>query len=132
MMNRQQVRREIEDTLGVFPSIFQTLPDTSLELEWNLFKQTQLDAGAIPHKYRELIGLGISAATKCKYCIFFHTEMAKLHGATNAEIEEAVHFAKCSTGWSTYVSGLQTDFDQFKQDVQQICEHVRSAQFSKV
>ncbi len=93
-MNQQQVHREIEDTLGLFPVMFQTLPESSLELEWNIFKQMELKKGAIPQKYRELIGLGLSAATKCKYCIHYHTEMAKLHGATEAEIEDAAHYAK--------------------------------------
>jgi hypothetical protein len=40
--------------------------------------------------------------------------MARIIGATDAEIQEAVHFAKSSSGWSTYVNGMQIDYDQFK------------------
>ena len=72
--------------------------------------------------------VGIAAATKCHYCVLFHTEVAKLHGATDAEIEDALHFAKSSAGWSTYINGLQIDFDEFKAEVRRIVEHVRSLQ----
>jgi len=36
--------------------------------------------------------------------------------------------AKATAGWSAYVNGLQTDFDQFKSEVLQACEHVRQLQ----
>ena len=85
-----------------------------------------MEEGPIPNKYRELIGIGISATTKCRYCTFFHTEMAKLNGATEAEIEDAIHYAKSSAGWSAYLNGLQTDYEQFKEEVLKACKHVRS------
>jgi len=108
--------------------MFKSIPDSSLEAEWQLFKRVQLEEGPIPAKYRELIGLAIAGVIKCRYCAFYHTEVAKLFGATDEEIEDAVHFAKSTTGWSTYVNGLQLDFDQFKDEILQACEHVRSAQ----
>ena len=80
------------------------------------------------NKYRELIGVAIAAATKCRYCSVYHTELARLNGATDAEIEDAVHYAKSSAGWSTYINGLQLNYDQFKAEVLQACEHVRSLQ----
>ena len=127
-MTREEVYREIEGTLGLVPSMFRAMPDSSLAMEWGLFKRVQLEEGPIPNKYRELIGLGIAATTKCRYCVVFHTEAAKLNGATDAEIEDALHFAKSSAGWSTYINGLQIDFDEFKAEVRRIVEHVRSLQ----
>ena len=125
MMSREKVFKEIEEMFGVVPSMFKEVPDSSLELEWQLFKRVQLDNGPIPNKYRELIGLAVSAVTKCKYCIFFHTELAKLNGATQEEIEDALHYAKSSVGWSAYISGRQLDFNQFQKEITQACEHVR-------
>lgn len=127
-MNRQEVYEEIEQMFGLVPSFFKMLPDSSLELEWKLFKRVQLDEGPIPNKYRELIGLAIAAVTKCRYCSLFHTEVAKLNGATDAEIEDAVHFAKSSAGWSTYLNGMQMDYEQFTSEVKKACDHVRSTQ----
>jgi len=127
-MKRQEVYNQITEMFGVVPSMFKELPDSTLELEWQLMKKSQFDEGAIPNKYRELIGVAIAAITKCKYCSFFHTEIAKLNGATDEEIEDAVHYAKSSAGWSTYINGLQLDFEQFKSEILQACEHVRALQ----
>ena len=131
-MTRQDVYSQIEEIFGLVPSMFKTLPDSSLEAEWELFKRVQLEEGPIPAKYRELIGVAISGTTKCRYCAFYHTELAKLHGATEAEIEDAVHYAKASAGWSAYINGMQLDYDQFKAEVLQVCDHVRRGQLAKV
>jgi AhpD family alkylhydroperoxidase len=124
-MTRKEIYQEIEQTFGLVPAMFKAVPDSALELEWQLFKRTQMDEGPIPNKYRELIGVAVAASTKCSYCSYFHTELAKLNGATEAEIEDAVHFAKSSAGWSTYVNGLQIDLEEFKKEIDHACEHVR-------
>jgi AhpD family alkylhydroperoxidase len=125
-MNRKQVYQEIEQTLGLVPSFFKPLSDATLELEWNLFKRTQLEPSAIPNKYRELIGLGIAAVIHCRYCTLFHTEAAKMNGATEAEIEEAAYLGKNTAGWSTFLNGLQIDYEQFKDEVRRIGDFVKS------
>ena len=58
----------------------------------------QVEETAIPNKYLELIGVAVAAIMRCKYCSYYHTEVAKLYGVTDAEIEDAVHFAKSSAG----------------------------------
>lgn len=126
-MSRKEVFNEIEHMFGLVPAMFKAVPESSIELEWKLFKHVHLEEGAIPNKYRELIGVAISAISKCHYCTYFHTELAKLNGATDEEIEDALHFAKSSAGWSTYINGLQLDFDEFKKETDQVCEHVRSS-----
>ena len=131
-MNREQIYKEIEDMFGLVPSMFKSVPDSSLELEWKLFKKVQLEEGPIPNKYRELIGVALSAISKCRYCAFYHTELAKLNGATDAEIEDAVHYAKSSAGWSTYINGLQIDYETFKEEVSRACEHVRSMEAGNI
>jgi AhpD family alkylhydroperoxidase len=127
-MTRDEIYREIEDTFGLVPTMFKLLPDSSLELEWKLFMQVQFAEGPIPNKYRELIGLGISAVSKCRFCTLYHTELARLYGATDAEIEGAVHYAKSSAGWSAYLNGLQVDFEMFKDEIKQAVEYARSKQ----
>lgn len=127
-MSREEIYREIEQMFGLVPSMFKAVPDSSLELEWKLFKRVQFDEGPIPNKYRELIGVAISAVSKCRYCALYHTEVARLYGATDAEIEDAVHYAKSSAGWSTYINGIQLDYDQFQGEIRRACEHVRALQ----
>ncbi len=127
-MKREEVYKEIEAMFGLVPSMFKAVPDETLELEWKLFKKVQFDEGPIPNKYRELIGVAISAVTKCRYCAVYPTEVAKLNGATEAELEDALHYAKSSAGWSTYINGLQIDYERFRDEVLQACEHVRALQ----
>ncbi len=85
----------------------------------------------MPIIYRKLIGIAIAAVSKCRYCAYYHTQIAKLNGATEAEIEDAVHYAKSSAGWSTYINGLQLDYDKFKAEVDAACNHVRRLQKRK-
>lgn len=128
---RQKVYAEIEAAFGFVPGFIQTIPDISLAHEWNTLKTVQMAPGAIPNKYRELIGLAVAASKGCEYCTYFHTQFAKLNGATDAELEDAVHFAKSNAGWSTYLHGMRYDHDQFMKDVDRICDHVRATQVSK-
>jgi AhpD family alkylhydroperoxidase len=127
-MSRQEIYYEMKKMFGLVPTFFKLIPDSSLELEWQLMKTLELDESPIPAKYRDLMGLGIAAVNKCKYCAFFHTELAKLNGATDEEIQATVQFAKLNVGWSAYLNGLQFDFEQFKDEVRQMTEHVRSMQ----
>lgn len=125
-MKKQEIYKEIEQTLGLVPTFFKLVPDRSLELEWKLFKTLQLEDSPIPNKYRELIGVAISAVTKCRYCSYFHTEVAKLFGSTNEEIEDAVHYAKSSAGWSAYLNGMQVDYDQFRNELNQSIKYIKA------
>lgn len=127
-MNRKEVFQDIEKTFGKVPAFFKLVLDRSLELEWNLFKTLQLDESPIPNKYKELIGVAVAAVTRCKYCSFFHTEVAKLFGASDAEIEDAVHYAKSSAGWSTYLNGMQMGYDQFSKELLASIEYIKKSQ----
>jgi AhpD family alkylhydroperoxidase len=122
--SRTEVETEIIDTLGVVPSFFARIPERFLDAEWGLFRDMELGETLIPNKYKELMGVAMHSETKCRYCILFHTEAAKLFGATDEEIEEAVHYAKMSLGWSAYINGIQTDYDQFAKELSQIAEHL--------
>lgn len=131
-MTREEIEKEIEETLGLVPTFMKTIPDEDLADEWRLFKDLQLsDHTSIPNKYKELMGLAVSAATKCQFCALFHTETAKMFGATDEEIEEAVHLAKLSTGWSTYIHGMQIDYAQFRDELRTITNYVREQEQKK-
>ena len=117
---RQKVYEDIKATFGMVPGFLKLLPDSNIEEEWAVMKLVQMEKTLIPNKYRELIGLGVAAATHCKYCTLFHAEAAKMNGATDEEIEEAVHLAKNTMGWSTYLNGMQVDFDEFKKEMEEM------------
>ena len=124
--SRPDVDREIEQTLGLVPEFMRRVPDYLLPTEWASFKNLQLsDQTAIPNKYKELMGLAVSGATRCRYCAYFHTEAARLFGASEDEITETALIAKNTMGWSTYLNTLQFDYDEFVAEFDQILAHVR-------
>lgn len=123
-MTRQEVYSDMEETLGLVPSFFKTVPDATLEQDWQAFKNIQLAEGVIPNKYKELVGLGISAVSKCRYCTLFHTEVAKMHGATDEEIHEVLRYAGNTALWSAWVNGNQVDYDQFKDELRRVGEYL--------
>ena len=125
-MTRAEVDRDIEATFGLVPQFMKDVPDYLIETEWASFKSLVLSETAIPNKYKELIGLGVSAATRCRYCAYFHREAAKLFGATDEEVNEASLIAKNTMGWSTYLNGQQYDFDEFRREFDQVVEYVRA------
>jgi len=125
-MSRAETERDIVETLGLVPEFIGAVPDALIGTEWGSFKALMLSETAIPNKYKELIGLGVSGATRCKYCAYYHTEAARLFGASEEEINEAALVAKNTMGWSTYLNTLQFDYDKFVAEFDQIAEHVRS------
>lgn len=127
-MTRREIFREIERRLGKVPAFFKTIPDRFLEYEWSLFKILHLDTSSIPDKYKALTGVAIAAVTQCRYSSHFHTEVARLSGATDAEIEEAVHFAKSCSGWSAYLNGMQIDYEQFRNELLASVEYSKKMQ----
>jgi AhpD family alkylhydroperoxidase len=125
-MSRAEVEADIRETLGIVPEFISEVPDFLIENEWHSFKSLMLSETEIPNKYKELIGLGVSGATRCKYCVYYHTEAARLFGATEEEINEAAMVAKNTMGWSTYLNTRAFDYDRFTSEFDQIAEHVRS------
>jgi AhpD family alkylhydroperoxidase len=125
-MSRAEVEADIRETLGIVPEFISEVPDFMIENEWHSFKSLMLSETEIPNKYKELIGLGVSGATRCRYCVYYHTEAARLFGATEEEINEAALVAKNTMGWSTYLNARAFDYDRFKSEFDQIAEHVRS------
>lgn len=121
---RAEVEAEIRDTLGLVPGFFDQIPDHLLDAEWRVFMTIELGETLIPNKYKELMGIALHAETKCRYCTLFHTEAAKLFGATDEEVQEAVHYAKNSLGWSAYLNGMQTDYDDFARELEQVGEYL--------
>ncbi|HUS31610.1 MAG TPA: carboxymuconolactone decarboxylase family protein [Kofleriaceae bacterium] len=119
---------EIEKTLGFVPEFFKGVPQTLLPAFWSSLTGLQLNpATKLDGKTKELIGLAVAAQIPCEYCVYFHTEAAKLNGATDEEVKEAVAMAGVTRLASTILNGTQTDKAQFKKDTQRIIEGARRA-----
>ncbi len=96
--SRAVVEADIAADPGHRAQLLRTVPDYLIATEWASFKALQLGETAIPNKYKELIGLAVSGATRCRYCAYYHAEAARLFGATDEEIVEASSWPR--TRWA--------------------------------
>lgn len=113
--------KDIEKTLGLVPQFFRVFPKDSIAAAWSEFKGFQLN----PHttlsgKQKELIGLAVAAQIPCEYCIYFHRAAAKLNGATELEMQEAVSLAAITRHWSAIFNSPVTDQSNFQKDADQM------------
>jgi AhpD family alkylhydroperoxidase len=120
----QAARDDIKATVGFVPGFMKAVPDIALPGAWEEMKGLQLNPNtALPGKAKELIGLAVAAQIPCKYCIYAHTEFAKLNGATDAEINEAVLIGALARHWSTFLNGMQLDEAKFRSEIAKMLEY---------
>ena len=125
-------KADIQKTLGFVPQFFTRFPEAALPGAWEEMKTLQLNPKtALPGRTKELVGLGVAAQIPCHYCILAHTEFAKLNGASEAEIGEAVAMAAITRHWSTFLNGIQTDETKFRAEIAKIIENVKKASANK-
>ncbi|TPK63238.1 MULTISPECIES: carboxymuconolactone decarboxylase family protein [unclassified Mesorhizobium] len=119
--------KDIEATLGSVPDMFRTLPDVAVAGAWAEIKSMQLNPKtALDGKTKEFIGLAVASQIPCQYCVYFHTEAAKLNGATDEEIKEAVAMAAIVRHWSTMLNGSQVDLTAFKKQTDDVFAAVKA------
>ena len=92
-------------------------PTSILKSADKYFEEAQMplySKGAIDEKNAHLVGLAVSASTKCNYCIPYHTTEAKRLGASEEEIKTAVMIAADIMKMSTLFYGNEFDLEKFK------------------
>lgn len=119
---------DIKSSLGMVATMFKQYPQEALPGAWEEMKSVQLNPNsAIPGKYKELIGLAVSAQIPCKYCVYFHSKFAVLQGATEKEMREAIAVAGATRKWSAHLYGSQMNMENFKKNVDQIVANAKAA-----
>jgi len=115
------VFEEIRAELGFVPKFFFAIPERVLRVEWESFKDMFLRAdGPISFKDKELIALAVAGMKACDYCLELHHQLARYHGATEEEIDEAARVAVAVGHWSTFLYATHYPVEQFKLDVRRI------------
>jgi AhpD family alkylhydroperoxidase len=118
----ERTLNEIKTTIGIVPGFMKALPEDVLIHDWPLWKRYSLEETEIPAKYRELMGLSVAANIKCPYCAFLHTAMARMAGASDAEVAETMFLASLTARWSTLLHAQQYDIKMLEKEGEQIGE----------
>lgn len=113
--------KDIERTFGMVPTFMRQFPQAGISGAWRELKNVELNPStALPAKSKDLIALAVAAQIPCKYCVSFHTGAARLDGATDEEIREAVAMAALTRHWSTVINGSLVDEQQFRRDIDRL------------
>jgi AhpD family alkylhydroperoxidase len=120
--------RDINQTLGFVPEFLRRFPDAGRAGAWVQMRDVQMNPKtALSPKDKELVGLAVASQVPCRYCVVAHTEFAKLNGATDTEISEAIGMAALTRNLSTMLNGLQVDEGQFRRDVTRLVKAAQAA-----
>jgi AhpD family alkylhydroperoxidase len=119
---------DIKQSFGFVPQFLRSYPPAALAGAWTEFRDVQLNPKtALGGKDKSLVGLAVAAQIPCRYCVHADTEFAKLQGASNQELSEAVAVAALVRHWSTLVNGLEVDEMSFRKDIDRLVQSARKA-----
>ena len=118
----QTINDEMTKMLGRVPTMFKLIPEQMMSASWEEFKNLQLStATAVPMKYKELIGVAVSAQIPCRYCSYFHHQAVKeLVQGSEGEIREAIATAGLARQWSTVLNGVNQNQQAFARDLERM------------
>jgi AhpD family alkylhydroperoxidase len=115
---REAVNAEITAMFGGVPSFMNQVADAAVVGLWRQTKDLSFsDTTALDPKTKALISLAVGAQIPCQYCIWLDTNAARMFGANDQEIAEAVAIAGHTRNMSAIFYGLQTDFDVLKAEL---------------
>ncbi|HTR51275.1 MAG TPA: carboxymuconolactone decarboxylase family protein [Kofleriaceae bacterium] len=118
--------KDVEKTLNFVPAFMHEFPESEVAAVWSELKTVQMNPStALPMKTKELIGLAVAAQIPCRYCTYFHTQVAKLGGASDEDEKEAIAMAGLTRHWSAVANGMQIDFSEFKQEIARIGAYLK-------
>lgn len=116
---------DVEQTLGFVPSFVKLFPQEGIAGAWEEMKAVEFGETAIPGKYKSLIAVAVAAQIPCQYCLYIDTKGARLEGATDREIQEAIAMAAITRHWSTILNGGLIDQATFEKEASQIFAYVQ-------
>jgi AhpD family alkylhydroperoxidase len=127
----QAARAEIQKMLGFVPSVLKAVPDNALPGAWGEIKALQVaDTTALPCKVKEIIGVAVAAQLPSPALVYGHTQLAKLGGATQAELADGVAIAALTRHWSTFFNGVQLDEAKFRGEIARLVDGIKKAMAS--
>lgn len=114
-------KAEMQAMFGFVPDFITRFPADALPGAWRELRDVELSPGTnLPEKVKSLVSLAVAAQIPCHYCVVSDTAFARLAGATDQEIGEAVAMGGLVRHWSTLLNGLQVDEAGYKKDIDRL------------
>lgn len=132
VVDAASARKDIEQTLGFVPAFLARIPETALPGAWRELKELRFSKTRLNPKDKALIALAVASQVPSEPCIASETEFAKLAGATDKEVAEAVGMAAITRNMSTMLNGQLTDEKAFEADIDKLVAGVKASQKAQV
>ena len=122
------VLKDAQQSFGFVPEFVRRFPAEALPGAWLSFRNVDMNPEtALPGKIKSLLGLAVASQIPCKYCVIADTEFAKLEGASEREIAEAVAMGSVARQYITLIEGLQVDEKAYRRDWERLTSGSRTA-----
>jgi AhpD family alkylhydroperoxidase len=128
VVDATSARKDIESTFGFVPAFLARIPETALPGAWRELKELRLSKTSLSPKDKALIALAVASQVPSEPCIATETEFAKLAGASDKEVAEAVGMAAITRNMSTMLNGQMTDEKAFQSDIDKLVAGVKASQ----
>ena len=110
--------QDIAAAYGLVPEFLRRFPAEGIAGAWREERDVEMSpATELSSKHKSLISLAVASQIPCRFCILADTEFAKLAGATERELAEAVAVAAVARHWATYLNGIELDEKAFRKDI---------------
>jgi AhpD family alkylhydroperoxidase len=128
VVDAKSAMEDIRQNFGFVPAFIKRFPAEGLPGAWLAMKNVEMNpATKLSGKHKSLIALAVASQVPCKYCIIADTEFAKLEGASEREITEAVAMGALVRQWSTILNGVQADEAQYRKDIDRLVAGAKQA-----
>jgi AhpD family alkylhydroperoxidase len=118
--------REIEMMFGSVPDFLKKYPPEAVVGAWKEMRDVEMSpTTALSGKNKSLIGLAVASQIPCRFCLAADTQFAKMEGASEREIAEAIAMAAQTRHWSTWLNGMQVEDAAFNRDIDKIIRNVK-------
>jgi len=110
----KELFEQIKKQFGIssVPNVFKAMANKPaflkalLAMDEAVFAPDKLDA-----KTKHLIAIAVSAVNGCEYCLYAHTAIAQMVGATNEEIAEALSVVALMSAYNNFNNALGMEND---------------------
>jgi AhpD family alkylhydroperoxidase len=97
------------------PTLSQDEATLNLASSWAQLRAAELDLdSALEAKTRALIGVALAAHIACGQCVNVHVSLAKAHGASDAELADALAAAGLTRRMGVIFADVQVDSESFR------------------
>ena len=132
VVDAKSALKDIEQSFGFVPEFMKTIPAEVLPGAWLGMRDVEMNPGtALSGKHKTLISLAVASQIPCRYCVIADTEFARLEGASDKEIHEAVAMAGITRNMLTLIEGLGVDDKTFRRDIDRMNSQGKSAKAAK-